>query len=91
MICPFWMRSYSGAMGSFTFTIISARFHTSSALWTSCAPTRSYSESGMPEPTPALVSTRTVWPALVSARTPAGTMPTRYSRVLISLGTPTIT
>ncbi len=32
------MRAYSGAMGSFTFTIISARFQTSSAEEMSCAP-----------------------------------------------------
>src|SRR5262249_13047896 len=39
-------------------------------------------------PSPAPVSTRTRWPAPTSARTPAGGIPTPYSRGLISLGTP---
>src|SRR5450432_1820209 len=42
-------------------------------------------------PSPALFSTRTLWPRDVSMRTPAGVIPTRYSRTLISLGTPMIT
>src|SRR5580704_12404383 len=45
----------------------------------------------MPLPTPASRSTRTVWPRDVRLRTPAGVIPTRYSRVLISFGTPMIT
>ena len=40
MICPSCMRAYSGAIGSFTLTIISARFQTSSAVAMSCAPAR---------------------------------------------------
>src|SRR6186713_1343277 len=43
----------------------------------------------MPLPTPAPVSTSTSWPLRVSSRTPAGVMATRYSRVFVSLGTPT--
>ena len=34
--------------------------------------------------------TSTLWPCAVSVRTPAGIMPTRYSRVFTSVGTPTI-
>src|SRR5438876_7308592 len=44
----------------------------------------------MPDPSPALVSTSTRCPALVSAFTPAGTSPTRYSLSFTSLGRPTI-
>src|SRR5580658_2211861 len=44
----------------------------------------------MPLPSPAPRSTRTWWPREVRMRTPAGVIPTRYSRVLISLGTPII-
>src|SRR3954468_20023536 len=40
-------------------------------------------------PSPAAVSTITRWPLWTSSRTLAGTSPTRYSCVLISLGTPT--
>src|SRR6185295_9158052 len=91
MICPSWMRSYSCSSGSFTFTTISALFQTSSGEATRVAPTRWYSVSGTPLPSPAPFSTSTLWPARESAPTPAGTMPTRYSRVLISLGMPMIT
>src|SRR5712692_10341229 len=44
----------------------------------------------MPEPSPAFVSTSTRCPALVSAFTPAGTSPTRYSLSFTSFGRPTI-
>src|SRR5258707_10699867 len=44
----------------------------------------------MPLPTPAPFSTSTACPREVSAAAPPGTSPTRYSRVLISLGQPTI-
>src|SRR4051812_47992248 len=43
----------------------------------------------MPLPSPAPFSTNTSCPCFVSSRAPAGVMPTRYSRVLVSLGTPT--
>src|SRR5689334_8864888 len=39
-------------------------------------------------PAPALVSTSTLWPWWISSRTEEGTRPTRYSWVLIYLGTP---
>src|SRR4051794_39637945 len=84
------MRAYSGSTGSFTFTIISAFAHTSSAVSRIVPPARSKSTSGMPLPSPAERSTNTVCPALTSALTPAGTRPTRYSLFLISFGTPTI-
>src|SRR5262245_50594766 len=44
----------------------------------------------MPLPSPAPFSTRTTWPWRRSWRTPAGVIPTRYSRVLVSFGTPMI-
>src|SRR2546423_2637738 len=44
----------------------------------------------MPLPTPAPFSSRTWCPRAVSAATPPGTSPTRYSRVLISIGQPMI-
>src|SRR5215213_540501 len=88
---PSRIRGYSGAIGSFTFTIISAVAQTSSAELTIVAPARSYSVSSKPEPSPALTSTRMSCPASLSARTPAGVSPTRYSLSLISLGRPTST
>src|SRR5215472_4896246 len=42
----------------------------------------------MEERAPALVSTRTLWPASVRAFTPEGTIPTRDSWSLTSFGTP---
>src|SRR5215470_2440597 len=39
-------------------------------------------------PAPAMLCTTTWWPWRISSRTLAGTSPTRYSWVLISLGTP---
>src|SRR5690349_23786756 len=45
----------------------------------------------MPEPSPAPDWTTTLWPRSTSSRTPAGVSATRYSSVLISVGTPTFT
>src|SRR4051812_28438651 len=87
---PSRMRGYSGAIGSLTFTIISALAQTSSAESIMVAPARSYSALSKPEPPPASVSTMISWPASLSARTPAGVSPTLYSLSLISLGRPTI-
>src|SRR5260221_5223805 len=42
-------------------------------------------------PAPAPLSTRTLWPCAISSRAEPGIRPTRYSWVLISLGTPTST
>src|SRR6266481_9721936 len=44
----------------------------------------------LPISSPAPFSSRTVCPRLARACTPPGTSPTRYSRVLTSLGQPTI-
>ena len=52
---------------------------TSSADAMICAPAATYASSGIDEPTPALCSTRTVWPRCLRIATPAGVMPTRYS------------
>src|SRR5256884_7015199 len=84
------MHGHSGSIGSLTFTTISARPHTSAALGTSVPPAARYSSSANPEPSPAPCSTRTVCPSPTSDSTPAGTSATRFSAVLISLGTPTI-
>src|SRR3712207_3943533 len=43
----------------------------------------------MDEPSPAPACTTTSWPCSTSSRTPAGVSATRYSSVLISVGTPT--
>src|SRR5579883_2210468 len=83
-------KPYSCLSGSLTFTTISAP-HASAALGTIVAPCATYSASLMPLPSPAPFSTSTLWPRDVRLRTPAGVIPTRYSRVLISLGTPMIT
>src|SRR5581483_1505841 len=84
------MRPYSSGSGSFTLKIISARFQTSSALPTISAPAARYCSSGIPDPRPAPACTTTLWPCSTSVRTPAGIMPTRYSRVFTSVGQPTI-
>src|SRR4030095_15361421 len=81
---------YSDAIGSLTLTIISARDQTAAAELTISAPALTYSSSVMPDPSPALVSTSTLWPPEVSALTPAGINPTRYSLSLTSFGRPTI-
>src|SRR5256885_6094658 len=84
------MHGHSGSIGSFTFTTISALAHTSAPLGTSVAPTARYVSSTNPEPIPAPCSTSTECPSPTSDSTPAGTRATRFSAVLISLGTPTI-
>src|SRR5437764_10198479 len=84
------MSPYSDSTGSFTFTIICARCHTSRAESTICAPARTYDSSAIPEPMPAPFSSSTVRPRPASACTPPGTSPTRYSRTLISFGHPMI-
>ena len=68
----------------------SADAHTSSAESRILAPVRTNSASGMDEPSPAPFCTKTVWPAEVSSRTPAGVSATRHSSVFTSLGTPMI-
>src|SRR5687768_18009522 len=45
----------------------------------------------MAEPSPAPRWTTTSWPRSTSSRTPDGVSATRYSSVLISVGTPTFT
>src|SRR5438477_13180477 len=84
------MHGHSGSIGSFTFTTISALAHTSAALATSVAPTARYVSSANPEPIPAPCSTSTECPSPTNDSTPAGTSATRFSAVLISLGTPMI-
>jgi len=60
---PSRIRPYSAAIGSFTFSTMSDRSHTSStdAL---CAPTRVYASSGNALPTPASASIRTSVPVV---------------------------
>src|SRR5678815_1338579 len=58
------------------------------ALGTMVAPAATYCSSLMPLPSPAVCWTSTRWPCATSWRTPAGVAATRYSRVLISFGTP---
>src|SRR5207247_6876916 len=84
------MHGHSGSIGSFTLTSISALAHTSAAFGTSVPPAARYASSGNPDPSPAPCSTSTVCPSPTSDSTPAGTSATRFSAVLISLGTPTI-
>src|SRR5438034_902500 len=84
------MHGHSGSIGSFTLTSISALAHTSAAFGTSVPPAARYASSANPEPSPAPCSTSTVCPSPTSDSTPAGTSATRFSAVLISLGTPTI-
>src|SRR5688572_13313193 len=55
------------------------------------APWASYWEFSIAEPWPAPDWTSTSWPCSTSSRTPAGVSATRYSSVLISVGTPTFT
>src|SRR3990172_3228600 len=80
----------SGARGSLTFTIMSAWAKISFAVAAISAPTAAYSSLLMPEPDPASDSTNTRCPRRTSSSTPTAVMLTRYSCVLISLGTPTI-
>ena len=83
---PSRRKPYSSGRGSFTFTTISAP--QASSRPTSSAPARAYSASESPEPSPAPRSTSTVWPRLTRLSTPPGVRATRFSKVLISLGTP---
>src|SRR4051812_13711951 len=53
------------------------------------APWERYSSSAIAEPSPAPACTTTSCPCSTSSRTPAGVSATRYSSVLISVGTPT--
>src|SRR3954462_9616201 len=53
------------------------------------APCSTYSPSGIADPSPAPSCTTTSCPRSASSRTPAGVSATRYSSVLISVGTPT--
>src|SRR5215210_2220796 len=54
------------------------------------APWAVYSSSGIVLPTPAPSWISTSCPCSTSSRTPAGVRDTRYSSVLISVGTPTL-
>src|SRR5688500_3010454 len=84
------MRGYSRAIGSLTFMSISAFAQTSAAVGTMRAPNASYCASSNPLPSPAVCSISTVCPLLTRASAPPGVSATRFSFVLISLGTPTI-
>src|SRR6478672_11190731 len=84
---PSRSREYSGSIGSLNLSTRSASPQASSTE-TILAPARSYCSSGNAPPSPALVSTRTSCPRWISSRAPAGVRATRYSSVLISLGTP---
>src|SRR5574344_185754 len=86
--CPFFTRAYSGSIGSFTLTIISASAYTSPMVGKIFAPTSSYSLSGNPLFSPAECCTNTVCPCFISSATPAGVIPTRFSLSLISIGIP---
>src|SRR3954462_205408 len=55
------------------------------------APWEVYSSSAIAEPSPAPAWMTTSWPCSTSSRTPDGVSATRYSSVLISVGTPTFT
>src|SRR5947199_1103317 len=85
------MKSNSCGTGSFTFMIMSAARHTSSADDTNCAPAFLYRSSGSDEPSAAPSSMSTVCPASTSSRAPSGVRATRNSLSLTSRGTPTIT
>src|SRR3954447_16259204 len=68
---------------------MSASPTTASASGTMRAPCSTYSASRIADPEPAPCCTSTSWPRSTSSRTPAGVNATRYSSVLISVGTPT--
>src|SRR4051812_16477301 len=70
---------------------MSASPNTLAASGTMRAPWASYWGSSIADPSPAPAWTRTSWPCSTSSRTPAGVSATRYSSVLISVGTPTFT
>src|SRR5690348_4773085 len=88
IVWPLRIRGHSGAIGSLTFMMMSAAFHTASASGAMRAPAFTYRSSQKPLPSPAPFSMCTVWPAATSASAPAGTSATRFSLVLISFGTP---
>src|SRR5919198_1773059 len=67
----------------------SASSKTESASGTMRAPCATYSSSGITLPSPAPFWMITSCPCSTNSRTPAGVMATRYSSVLISVGTPT--
>ena len=81
--------STSSGWGSFTPRIISASSKTAAASGRMRAPCAVYSSSGIVLPTPASDWMSTSWPFSTSSLTPAGVSDTRYSSVLISVGTPT--
>src|SRR5215216_5113444 len=68
---------------------MSASPKTDSASGRMRAPCAVYSASSIAEPSPAPCWMTTSWPWSDSSRTPAGVSATRYSSVLISVGTPT--
>ena len=79
--------AYSDSEGSFTFTTMSARFQTSCArVSTISAPAAWYSSSEMAEPARRRSRPAPGGRSSISAFTPPGTMPTRYSLSLISVG-----
>src|SRR5579884_170247 len=84
---PSRSRAYSGSIGSLTLRRRSASPQTSSTE-PMRAPARSYWSSANALPSPAVDSTTTSCPRWISSRAPAGVRATRYSSVLISLGTP---
>src|SRR3954449_8813653 len=79
----------SPGCGSLTLTTMSASPKTACASGRTRAPCEVYSSSAIAEPSPAPACTTTSWPCSASSRTPAGVSATRYSSVLISVGTPT--
>ena len=81
--------STSSGCGSLTPRIISASSNTAAASGTMRAPCAVYSSSGIVLPTPAPDWISTSCPCSTSSLTPAGVSDTRYSSVLISVGTPT--
>ena len=88
--CPERISGYSHAIGSFTFTTISAR---SKMVWpssTRVAPAASYAASEKPAGAPAPRSISTVWPCEARDSASAGSMATRYSWVLVSRFVPMI-
>src|SRR3954451_4786063 len=70
---------------------MSASPNTAAASGRMRAPWASYCGSSIADPSPAPAWIRTSWPCSTSSRTPAGVSATRYSSVLISVGTPTFT
>ena len=79
----------STGCGSLTLTIMSDHAKTAAASGRIDAPWDVYSESLIADPSPAPAWIAISWPCSTSSRTPAGVRATRYSSVLISVGTPT--